>query len=214
MQHFAWMFHHSAIRDERKRHMAASDSADRSGLAAVERAVRWFADGRRLDMQGLAEELGISRTTLFRRVGGREALLARAVWAQTERSIAVASKRWERDRPANALHTTGSLRHFNAIVSTSPGLRTLLDDEPAVAVRILMDPTGLIQPGTVAAVRDLLLWDIDEHGLETVIDPEALAYALVRIGESFLYADVIAARAPDVDKANRLQQALIESGRA
>ncbi|HTJ69820.1 MAG TPA: QsdR family transcriptional regulator [Actinospica sp.] len=193
--------------------MSLSDSPDHTGPGAVERAARWFAEGRRLDMQGLADELGISRTTLFRRVGGRETLLARAVWAQTERSIAVAVKRWERERPARALHTTGSLRHFNAIVSTSPGLRRFLDDEPAVAVRILMDPAGLIQPGTVAAIRDLLLWDIEEHGLEPVIDAEAFAYALVRIGESFLYADVIAARTPDVDKANRLQQALIESGR-
>jgi len=43
-----------------------------------------------------------------------------------------------------------------------------------------------------------------------IIEPGALAYALVRLGESFLYADVLAARQPDVDTANRLQQALIE----
>jgi AcrR family transcriptional regulator len=196
--------------------MAAAGDSDHAvdEFDAVERAAQWFAEGRRLDMQALAEELGISRTTLFRRVGGREALLARAVWAQTERSIAVAIKRWEREKPADALHTTGALRHFNAIVAASPGLRRLIDDEPALAVRVLMDPVGLIQPGTIAAIRDLLLWDIDEHGLETMIDPDALAYALVRIGESFLYADVIAARTPDVEKADRLQYALIEGSRA
>jgi len=33
---------------------------------------------------------------------------------------------------------------------------------------------------------------------------------LVRLGESFLYADVLAARKPDVATADRLQQALIE----
>jgi hypothetical protein len=43
-----------------------------------------------------------------------------------------------------------------------------------------------------------------------VIPPDALAYALVRLGESFLYADVLAARPPDVATADRLQQALIE----
>ncbi len=41
-------------------------------------------------------------------------------------------------------------------------------------------------------------------------DEPALAYALVRLGESFLYADVLADRKPDVDTANRLQQALVE----
>jgi len=32
----------------------------------------------------------------------------------------------------------------------------------------------------------------------------------IRLGESFLYADVLAARRPDVATANRLQDALIE----
>ena len=62
----------------------------------------------------------------------------------------------------------------------------------------------------MAFVEDLLRRDIEEFGLVTLIDPDALAYALVRLGESFLYADVLAARKPDVETANRLQRALIE----
>ncbi len=45
---------------------AASKSA-----RIVATAARWIHDGRRLDMQGLADELGVSRVTLFRRVGSR-----------------------------------------------------------------------------------------------------------------------------------------------
>jgi AcrR family transcriptional regulator len=180
---------------------------------AVERAARWFVEGRRLDMQGLADELGVSRATLFRHAGGRQELLSRALWAVTERSLAVAAKRWERERPADALHSTGSLRQFNAIVYESKGLRRLLDDEQALALRILTDPRGRIQPGVVAAIEAVLRWDMEEFGLEPIIEPEDLAYALVRIGESFLYADGLAARKPDVEKANRLQRALIEGAR-
>ena len=51
---------------------------------------------------------------------------------------------------------------------------------------------------------------MEEFGLVTIIEPGALAYALLRLGESFLYADVLAARKPDVETANRLQQAIIE----
>jgi AcrR family transcriptional regulator len=192
----------------------AGGSGQRGARDAVELAARWFVECRRLDMQGLADELGISRATLFRRVGGREALLGSALWAVTERSLAVAAKRWEREKPADALHTTGSLRHFNAIVAHSAGLRRLLDDEPATAMRILTDPRGHIQAGIVASVADSLRWDVEEYGLDPIIEPEDLAYALVRIGESFLYADVLAARKPDVDKANRLQRALIEGARS
>ena len=42
-------------------------------------------------------------------------------------------------------------------------------------------------------------------------DEQVHVYALVRLGESFLYADVLAARTPDVATAERLQQALVQS---
>jgi len=173
-------------------------------------AARWIQDGRRLDMQGLAAELGVSRVTLFRRVGSREALLSQALWLLTQRTLEVAAVCWEAERPEGELHTPGTGRHVNAIVSESKGLRRLLDDEPALTIRVLTDPRGQVRTGTVAFIADLLRRDIAEFGLVTLIEPDALAYALVRLGESFLYADVLAARKPDVVTANRLQQALIE----
>jgi AcrR family transcriptional regulator len=178
---------------------------------AVALAARWVREGRRLDMQGLADELGVSRATLFRRAGGREALLSEALWVLAQRTLAVAAARWEAERPDGELHTPGTGRHVNAIVSGSPGLRRLLDDEPALTMRVLTNPRGLVQTGIVAFVAALLRRDIEEFGLVTLIEPDALAYALVRLGESFLYADVLAARKPDVATADRLQQALIES---
>jgi AcrR family transcriptional regulator len=173
-------------------------------------AARWIQDGRRLDMQGLADEAGVSRATLFRHVGSREALLTEALWLLTQRTLAAATARWEAERPEGELHTPGTGRHLNAIVSGSKGLRRLLDDEPALALRVLTDPRGRVQTSIVAHVEALLRRDVAELGLVTLIEPGALAYALVRLGESFLYADVLAARKPDVATADRLQQALIE----
>jgi hypothetical protein len=69
-----------------------------------------------------------------------------------------------------------------------------------------------VQPGVVAFVEALLRRDV-EDGLELLIEPDALAFALVRLGESFLYADVLAARQPDVQTADCLQSALIEGRR-
>jgi hypothetical protein len=162
-------------------------------------------------MQGLADELGVSRVTLFRHVGGREELLSRALWVLTERSLEAAAAQWEADRPEGELHTPGTGRHINAIVSQSRGLRRLLDDEPALTLRVLTDPRGRVQTGIVTFIEALLLRDIAEFGLVSVIEPESLAFALVRLGESFLYADVLAERKPDVATADRLQQALVQS---
>lgn len=177
----------------------------------MNRAARWVHDGRRLDMQGLADELGLSRVTVFRRAGGREELLSKAMWVLTERTLGIAAQRWESERPPGELHTPGTGRHVNAIVSRSAGLRRLLDDEPALALRVLTNPLGRVQTGIVSFVEALLRRDMAEFGLIPLIEPDALAYALVRLGESFLYADVLAARQPDVATADRLQQALVEA---
>jgi AcrR family transcriptional regulator len=177
---------------------------------AVAAAARWICEGRRVDMQGLADELGISRVTLFRRVGSREELISRALWLLTDRTLAAAAAQWEAVRGASELHTPGTGRCMNAMVSQSVGLRRLLEDEPTLALRVLTDPRGRVQAGAVAFVEELLRRDIADFGLVISIDPGALAYALVRLGESFLYGDVLASRKPDVETANRLQRALIE----
>ena len=189
----------------------ARPTVDTRGAPAVALAARWIHDGRRLDMQGLADELGVSRATLFRRVGGREELLTGALWVLTERTLETAAAQWEAERPEGELHTPGTGRHINAIVSQSKSLRRLLDDEPALTLRVLTDPRGRVQTGIVTFIEALLRRDIAEFGLVSVIEPDALAYALVRLGESFLYADVLAARKPDVATADRLQQALVQS---
>jgi|SRR5665811_2475893 len=54
---------------------------------AVAHAARWVRDGRRLEMQGLADELGVSRVTLFRQAGSREELLSKALWVLTEATL-------------------------------------------------------------------------------------------------------------------------------
>jgi hypothetical protein len=185
-------------------------SRDRSaGVVAV--AARWVFEGRRLDMQGLADELGVSRVTLFRRIGSREELLSRALRLLTERTLEAAVARWEAERPPGELHTPGTGRYINVIVSQATGLRRLLDDEPALALRVLTDPRGRVQTVMVAFIEELLHRDIEEFGLVILIDPGALAYALVRLGESFLYADVLAARKPDVETAVFLQHAVFEA---
>jgi AcrR family transcriptional regulator len=188
----------------------AASRADKRSARIVAAAARWIQDGRRLDMQGLADELGVSRVTLFRRVGSREALLTKALWMLTQCTLETAAALWEAERPEGELHTPGTGRHINALVAQSEGLRRLLDDEPALAIRVLTDPRGPVQVGIVAFIEELLRRDIEEFGLITLIEPDALAYALVRLGESFLYADVLAGRKPDVETANRLQRALVE----
>jgi len=134
----------------------AARRADKRSARIVAAAARWIQDGRRLDMQGLADELGMSRVTLFRRIGSREALLGKALWMLTQCTLETAAARWEAERPEGELHTPGTGRYINAIVSESTGLRRLLEDEPALAIRVLTDPHGQVQTGVVALVEGIL----------------------------------------------------------
>ena len=186
--------------------------ASQADLAAriVSAAARWIYQGRRVDMQGLADELGVSRVTLFRRVGSRDELISQALWQLNQRMLEMAVARWEDERPEGELHTSGTIRHINAMIVAAAGLRRLLDDEPALYLRVITDPRGRLQSGAVAFIEKLLRRDIEEFGLVTIAEPGALAYALVRLGESLLYVDALAARNPDADATSRLQRALIE----
>jgi AcrR family transcriptional regulator len=180
------------------------------GEKCVSLAARWIFDGRRIDMQGLADELGISRATLFRHAGSREKLLGSALRLLTQRMLAMAAEQWEAERPEGEPHTAGTGWRINALVAGSAGIHRLLDDEPTLALRLLTDPRGPVQTEVVAFVADLLRRDVADFGLTLPIDPDTLAYALVRLSESFLYADVLAARKPDVETANQLLRALVE----
>lgn len=164
-------------------------------------------------MQGLADELGVSRVTLFRHVGTREDLLGGALWLLTERTLQLAARRWATERRDGELYSIGTGRHVNSFVAQSTALHTLLAQEPSLTIKVLTDPRGRVQTGVVAFVEAMLRRDMDEHGYVPIVDPADLAFALVRLGESFLYADALAARQPDAEAANRIQQALITGGR-
>ena len=191
------------------RALAAANLLDHRARA-VAAAARWVQAGRRLDLQGLADELGISRATLFRQAGTRDLLLGEALWHQTHRTLQAAARRAEALRGPDEFRGVLVARHMNALVSRSTALRRLLDDEPALAIRVLTDPTGPVQPRVVRFIEAVLHQDMAD-GYQPVIAPADLAYALVRLGESFLYADVLADRHPDVAVADRLQQALLQA---
>ena len=172
-----------------------------------EAALATFLAERRLDMRALAGELGISRATLYRRVGGRDHLLGQVMWFLTRiaivRALESADGLTGRER---VLKTIDTLMRF---MDAAPALRRLLDAEPEAALRILTSKHGPIQAGIAEALERLIRAEIDAGDLETTIDPATLAYVIVRVGESFLYADAIASGEPDMDQAAEVMSHLL-----
>ncbi len=93
------------------------------------------------------------------------------------------------------------LEHLLRDIHSRPDLKRFLEYEPEAALRILTSKHGPVQQGLIDVTRRLLEEE-DAHGaLPAGIDRATLAYVIVRVGESFLYADVIADNDPDVDLA-------------
>jgi len=162
-------------------------------------ALDTFLGLRRLDMRGLAAELGISRATLYRRVGGRDHLLGEVIWYLARRSLARAFDATQGLTGEERIASFVEL--FMRDVHSQPALARLLEAEPEAALRILTSKHGPVQRGIIEVLESLMALEESRGNLRLGIDHATLAYAIVRIGESFLYADVIADNDPDVDRA-------------
>ena len=85
-----------------------------TALDAFLRARKRFLACERIDMSSLAEELGVSRVTLYRWVGSREHLLVEVIWSLARRTLdnieaevtATGPSGWSRSSPASS--TTSS----------------------------------------------------------------------------------------------------------
>jgi AcrR family transcriptional regulator len=173
-------------------------------------ALATFRERRRLDMRGLALELGISRATLYRRVGGRDHLLGEVIWYLTRRSLARAYEATDQLKGDQRIVTV--VERFMRDVHSQPALARLLEAEPEAALRILTSKHGPIQQGIIEVLERLMALEESRGNLRLGIDHATLSYAIVRLGESFLYADVIADNDPDVDQAIAVIGRLLREG--
>jgi AcrR family transcriptional regulator len=167
--------------------------------AAFSAALTTLEHGGRIDMQQLATIAGISRSTLYRRVGGRDELVGACVWYLTRRALISALASCERFTGAERILC--ALSRFMEDVAGQPAVRQLLLSEPENALRILTSRDGPVQGRMVTVVARLLAEEVERGNLRTTIELQTLAYVIVRIAESFLYADVVAASSTDLPAA-------------
>ncbi len=87
-----------------------------------------------------------------------------------------------------------------------PWFRRFLDRDPHAALRILTTAETPIQSRITALVRDLLA---EEAPARVDLDIDTLAQLVVRVAESFIYADLISGGTPDPDAAHVVFIALL-----
>jgi hypothetical protein len=86
-------------------------------------------------------------------------------------------------------------------IATSAAYHAFMQRDPQKALRIVASKNGPVQRRTIALHEELLEEEVRRGALRLPVDTHTMAYALVRIAESFLYADAISGDAADVEKA-------------
>lgn len=174
--------------------------------AALALATKRFLAAERIDVQAIARELGLARATMHRWFQTREALLGEVLAALAERRLA-RMRAQTRGGGASALLET--FDRYNRELVASKGMRYLLAQEQERALRILTSSGGIVQPRMVQTIERMICEEADAGRYAPKIDPNVLAYAIVRLGEAFLYNDAIAGIRGDTERLREIEAALL-----
>jgi hypothetical protein len=98
---------------------------------------------------------------------------------------------------------------FNRELTATKGMRFLLAQEQECALRILTSSAGIVQPRVVAAIEALIVEEMRAGRYTPAVAPSALAYAIVRLAEAFLYDDAIARMRGDTERLREIEAALL-----
>ncbi|HJQ84206.1 MAG TPA: QsdR family transcriptional regulator [Candidatus Binatia bacterium] len=161
-------------------------------------ARRRFLRKQRFSVEALADELGISRATAYRRARNAERLAGDVIADLAEATF---RRALSEARGRGAARVIDVMARGMRYVATSPAYREFLERDPQKALRIVASKEGPVQQRTIALHEALLKEEVARGHLRLPVDPHTMAYALVRTVESFLYADPIAGEKPDLEKA-------------
>jgi AcrR family transcriptional regulator len=166
---------------------------------------RWQA-AERVDMSGLAEELGVNRVTLYRWVGSREQLLVEVIWSLAVRTLENVDAEVKEAGGERIVQV--ATRFLDAVIA-NPGMRHWLRDEGEQAMRLLTRSATGFQPRLTGWIEGLLHEEADARRLDLPADLHEVAYVIVRLIESYTYLDLITGEPAEAQRAEPILRLLL-----
>jgi AcrR family transcriptional regulator len=170
----------------------------------LDAALDRYLHGQRVDVRAIAAELGLGRSTVYRWFGSREGLVGETLVRAAEPVIEDARAQARGKGAARLLDT---FDRVNRAFAQAPALRAFLEQERD-ALRILTSSTGVVQRRMVEKVAELIEHEVRTGAFDPPVDPQTLAYAIVRLAEAFLYNDAEGIRG-DVERLRDVEAALL-----
>lgn len=174
--------------------------------AALALATKRFLAGERIDVQAIARELGLARATMHRWFQTRETLLGEVLADLGERRLQSIRAR---TRSGGARGLLETFDRYNRELAATQGMRFLLAQEQERALRILTSSGGIVQPRMVQIVERMIREEVEAGRYVPKVDPNVLAYAIVRLAEAFLYNDAIVGIRGDTERLREIEAALL-----
>jgi AcrR family transcriptional regulator len=174
--------------------------------AALELARKRFLACERVDVQAIARELGLARATMHRWFQTRELLLGEVLASLGEERLRAIRVEIGGSGPVALLRT---FDRFNRELAATRGMRALFTQEQERALRILTSSAGVVEPRVVATVERLIDAEVKNGSFDAPTPPGVLAYAVVRLGEAFLYNDALAGIRGDTERLQQVLAALL-----
>jgi AcrR family transcriptional regulator len=172
----------------------------------LDAAMHRYLRGRRVDVQAIATQLGLGRSTIYRWFGSREGLIGEVLNQAYDGLLDAAT--------AQATGCGGSrlleiFDRLNRSLAEAPALRQFVEQERDVALRIITSSGGIAQPHNVARIVGLIEDEVRAGHYDPPVDPGTLGYAIVRLAEAFLFNDASADMRGDVDRLRQVEAAIL-----
>lgn len=180
--------------------------------AAPEDAVRLAREHylacERVDMQSLAAELGIGRTTLYRWVGDRESLISGMLSAMVIEVLADSTEQAEGEGLERVID---GMKRFSETSAGFRPLRHLVRTEPELGLRVMMAPGSAVSVAICAALREQLERTRPAWAGRKA---EELADVITQIGMAYVWVNIANDSEPDIERASRAMRMLVAAAEA
>lgn len=158
------------------------------------------------EMATVAERSGVGRTSLYRWFGDRDALIGEVLSRYLETTMEAG---YRQSRARGGQRVARAIGALILDAAAREPLLSLLRTQPQVMLKIIMAPGGAVHARSIASVEELIERERRAGRYRPILDAHSLAFILVQIGQSFMWARAATGAPPDVEETMRVTTAIL-----
>lgn len=170
---------------------------------AIDVAIATFEAGERVDMAQIADRLGVGRSTLYRWVGDREALMDLIIDATT---IKLAKSAQRRVRGKGLDRTLSAVKVYLKVTTSYEPLLSLAEREPNLALHVIMNPDGVFARNTRDGLRAQLSRDLPDAEI-----PDDVVEVLNATNLALVWASIAGGYEPRIDRVIAVMRTVVSA---